>query len=135
MIVVALKTAFLISIMSWYSLAIFSMINDYFRKEFNEYIKHDPVDGSKSNAIQHVVSMPSNKLDMAQVSQISAENAIKQQPDQFNRNQPNGIVTIQQHQHIEIVKYVIHSDSSRCLLDDYIVQIFLRNPVCPLAIL
>lgn len=65
MIVFALKTIFLIGIMSWYSATIFSMINDYFRREFNEHIKIDsppsrPPDTSKSNTIQHTASISSN---------------------------------------------------------------------------
>lgn len=61
MIVFALKAIFLIGVMSWYSAAIFSMINNYFRQEFNEYIKINPPDAYKSNTIPHTdVPIPSN---------------------------------------------------------------------------
>lgn len=39
MLAVTIKFVCLISVLSWYSTAIFTMINEYFRNEFNEYIK------------------------------------------------------------------------------------------------
>lgn len=46
MLVVALRGLFLIGVMSWYSAAIMSMINDYFRAEFTEYLQKDPIPSS-----------------------------------------------------------------------------------------
>lgn len=46
MLVVALRALFLIGVMSWYSAAIMSMINDYFRAEFTEYLQKDPIPSS-----------------------------------------------------------------------------------------
>lgn len=66
--------------MSWYSATIFSMINDYFRREFNEYVKIDappspspssslPPGTDKSNTIQHTTPISSNnKLEMPNIS-------------------------------------------------------------------
>lgn len=125
MIVVALKTVFLIGILSVYSAAIFHMINDYFRKGFNDYMKTSPLDAYKSNTIQHAVSMPSNQLDgITEISQISTEKPIQKHPDQ----QPNPVVGSQLN---AIIKHLVFSsDNSRCLLMEYVVQIFLRDPVC-----
>lgn len=79
MIVFAFKTIFLIGIMSWYSATIFSMINDYFRREFNEYVKIDSPpsrpppsptpDTHKSDTIKHTASISSNnKPEMPRIS-------------------------------------------------------------------
>lgn len=80
MIVFVVKTIFLIGILSWYSATIFSMINDYFRREFNEHIKIDspprlrpspslPPDPYKSNTIQPISS--NHKLDVPQFNSTS----------------------------------------------------------------
>lgn len=112
--------------MSWYSATIFSMINDYFRKEFNGYIKTNPLDAYKSNTIQHAVSMPSpsNQLDIAEISQVSSEKPIQKLPDQ-QHNQPIVGTHFQ-----TIIKHLVFSDNSQCLLTEYVMQILLRDPVC-----
>lgn len=48
MLAVALKGVFLIGLLSWYSVAIMSMINDYFRTEFKEYLKSNPIASPKA---------------------------------------------------------------------------------------
>lgn len=49
MLAVALKGVFLIGVISWYSVAIMSMINDYFRAEFREYLKKNPIASTKAD--------------------------------------------------------------------------------------
>lgn len=49
MLAVALKGVFLIGVISWYSMAIMSMINDYFRAEFNDYLKKNPITSHKAD--------------------------------------------------------------------------------------
>lgn len=49
MLAVALKGVFLIGLISWYSVAIMSMINDYFRTEFKEYLKSNPIASPKAD--------------------------------------------------------------------------------------
>lgn len=127
MIVIALKSVFLIGIMSWYSAAIFTMINEYFLKEFNDYMKtNPPTDAYKMNRMQHIVSKQSSnqQLDLAELSpSISVEpSLIENHPDKRNTVVGNQLNTI--------IKHLVFSDNSRCLMDEYIVQIFLRNPVC-----
>lgn len=43
MLVAAIKGLFLIGVLSWYSAAIFAMINNYFRNEFKEYMQKNPI--------------------------------------------------------------------------------------------
>lgn len=108
--------------MSWYSAAIFSMINEYFVKEFDEYIKlNPPTDAYKSNTIQHVASMPTKQLDLTEISQNSGEQPLIQQH-----------TTDHHHSHINtIIKHLVFLDNSRCcLIDEYVVEIFLKNSVC-----
>lgn len=62
MLVVALKGFFLIAVISCYSVAIMSMINDYFRTEFKEYLKKNPITSTKadqkSSSTTIVISLP-----------------------------------------------------------------------------
>lgn len=51
MIVVALKFFVLIAVLWWYSITIFAVINDYFRKEFNEYLRHVPSNSRRSDTV------------------------------------------------------------------------------------
>lgn len=53
MIVVAFKFFVLIAVLWWYSITIFGVINDYFRKEFNEYLKHVPAADSRRSDTVH----------------------------------------------------------------------------------
>lgn len=50
MLLAAGKGIFLIGVLSWYSAAIFGMINNYFLNEFKEYLKKNPVDPVRSPA-------------------------------------------------------------------------------------
>lgn len=44
MLIPAVKGIFLIGVLSWYSAALFAMINNYFRNEFQDYLKKNPID-------------------------------------------------------------------------------------------
>lgn len=132
MIVVALKTIFLIGIMSWYSAAIFSMINDYFRKEFNEYIKIDSVDTTyKSNTIQHTKSIPTIasptvQIEMAKISQYPALN---EKQNQKHSNQPDNNEFVAERPLIPAIKHLIFSNNGYCHLDEY-TELLLKDAVC-----
>lgn len=67
MIAIALKAFFLIGALSWYSAAIFSMINDYFRNEFNDYMKKIPnhLDKSGSAKQRSIADNTPTKIDGA----------------------------------------------------------------------
>lgn len=61
MLVVALKGFLLIGVISWYSVAIMSMINDYFRAEFKDYLKKNPITSPKMDHVpaDMVITSPS----------------------------------------------------------------------------
>lgn len=70
MIVVALKFFFLAAFLSWYSAAIFSLINEYFRNSFMEYIKETPTDEYKSNTIKYSLPSTSNHIESTPINEI-----------------------------------------------------------------
>lgn len=59
MLIPAVKGIFLIGILSWYSAAIFGMINNYFRSEFKEYIKKNPIEPTS------IKNLKSNQIEIA----------------------------------------------------------------------
>lgn len=67
MIVAALKFFVLIAVLWWYSVTIFSIINDYFRKEFNDYLRNQAIDGRHSDTV-HTPMLPesvqSNRIEL-----------------------------------------------------------------------
>lgn len=69
MIVVAFKFFFLAAFLSWYSAAIFSLINEYFRNSFMEYIKETPTDGFKSNTIKYSLPSTSNHIESTPINE------------------------------------------------------------------
>lgn len=61
MLLAAGKGIFLIGVLSWYSAAIFGMINNYFLNEFKEYLKKNPIDPVQSPA----KSLPQSRTEIA----------------------------------------------------------------------
>lgn len=59
MLAVALKGVFLIGLLSWYSVAIMSMINDYFRTEFKQYLKNNPIASPKADQMAPAIVIDS----------------------------------------------------------------------------
>lgn len=123
MIIIALKSVFLVGIMSWYSMAVLTMINDYFRSEFHNYLKENPADAYKSNTIQHTVQIPSKNIEISQVSSVSSIN----HPGQINEiesGQPN---------YVRMAAEMVGIGNRCCHIVDYIQHIFLVNRVCLLT--
>lgn len=83
MLISIFKGVFLIGVLSWYSIAIFSMINDYFRSEFNEYLKKNPIGSHKADVIKHSPAIVTEHT----ITSITMENSKLQQN---NNNEKNG---------------------------------------------
>lgn len=126
MIIIALKAVFLIGIMSWYSTTILSMINDYFRNEFNNYLKENPADAYKSNTIQHAVQIPAKNIEISQFTTVPSIN----HPDQMN-----GINEIEtgQPNYVQMANEIVSFCTNRCHIIEYFRQIFLEHRVCLLT--
>lgn len=89
MLAVALKGVFLIGVISWYSVAIMSMINDYFRTEFKEYLKKNPIASTKADHVLPAIVITSQHIQQhiengKLFESIDNENNEQQQPLEIN---------------------------------------------------
>lgn len=78
MLIVAMKGVFVVGVISWYSVAIMSMINDYFRTEFKEYMKKNPI-ASPAKADQKspaIVISPPPIQQLVEIEKLFESNAI-----------------------------------------------------------
>lgn len=123
MIIIALKTVFLVGIMSWYSMAILSMINEYFRSEFHNYLKENPADAYKSNTIQHSVQNPAKNIEISQFSSLSSIN----HPDQINE------IETGQPSFVQAASEIVHYFDQRCHIIEYFRHVFLEHRICLLT--
>lgn len=137
--------------MSWYSATIFSMINDYFRREFNEYVKINlppsrPPTPPESNTIQHTESISSN--DKLEMPHITSQFNLTAAADDEKRSQAmmtsEAMVTAHSNQQnnkilnkrplipiiIADAERLVYADNGRCHFDEYVVQLLSGNPVC-----
>lgn len=71
MIAIAMKAFFILGALSWYSVAIFSMINEYFRTEFNDYLKKNPIDSHKRIGIEHSTADTPATIDSAIIESLT----------------------------------------------------------------